>query len=98
MFNFLVDYWYVIALAVVVLAYFLIKNQAKGKAKAEVLKYFAVAEKMVFDNMDEKLKFVASASYVALPKYVRSLISPALFTLIVTQSYDSIKALVEYKK
>lgn len=85
----------VLAFIALMVVLYVIRHFCKGRARAIAMKYFVVAEKMVFEDADVKMKFIAQASYVALPKSIRSFVPPALFAVIITDIYDEIKNLLK---
>jgi hypothetical protein len=93
--NFLVQYWYLIALVVVVAAIYGANRLLKGRAKAVALQYLLAAEKMVFTTTESKLTVVADLGYKALPVAVKALVSPVAFELMVTSAYGEVKGLID---
>lgn len=94
MLVFLVTYWYVIAIVLVVLGFY-IARQLKGTAKSTALQYLGAAEGMVFNSTETKLGVVSALGYKALPSVVKAVVSPSAFDVIVTACYAEAKKLVD---
>lgn len=89
------QYWYVLAIVVLALAFYVTERSLKGKAKATALQYLLAGEKLVFTTTESRLSVVAAAGYVALPSAVKALVSPVAFELLVNNTYNEVKDLVD---
>lgn len=94
MINYLEQYWYVLALIVLAVAFYLVKRYLKGKERSVALQYLLAAEKMVFTTTESRLSVVSDLGYKSLPKFVKAMVSPLAFELLVTSVYNEIKDLV----
>jgi hypothetical protein len=89
------QYWYVPAIIVLALAFYVTNRFLKGKAKSIALQYLLAGEKLVFTTTESKLSVIAAVGYSALPPFAKALISPIAFELLVTNTYDEAKSLVD---
>lgn len=88
-------YWYVPAIIVITLGFYLVNRFLKGQARTTALKYLLAGEKLVFTTTESKLSVIATVGYTALPAAVKSMVSPVAFELTVTELYDEVRHLVD---
>lgn len=88
------QYWYVLALVLLVLAVLVVNRYLKGRAKTVALQYLLAAEHMILTTTESKLSIVSVVGYNALPTPIKTIVSPLAFDLLVTSAYNEIKDLV----
>lgn len=93
--DFIVQYWYVLALVVLVVAYYGVNRYLKGRVKSVALTYLFAAEKMITTSTEAKLSVVSAVGYKALPPIVRTMVSPMAFELTVISAYNEVKDLID---
>ncbi|MDK7480995.1 hypothetical protein ACS2BX_25900 [Bacillus cereus group sp. BceL300] len=89
----ILQYWYLIALALVALG-FVATRYMKGKARKVALQYLLAAEKMTFTAVEAHLEVVTNVAYAALPAPIKVYITKDMFATIVKAAYEEVKELI----
>lgn len=89
----LLQYWYLIALALVTLG-FAATRYMKGRARKIALQYLLAAESMTPTVVESHLEVVTDAAYAAVPAPIKMYITKDMFATIVKATYEEIKELI----
>jgi hypothetical protein len=91
MMNLIIEYWYVLALVIVVAGVFFVKKYATGKAKTLALTYLSKAEQTLFTTAEVQVHVLAETVYNVFPKHIKMFVPAAVFEAIFVELYNECK-------